>query len=103
MCDRVIVMYAGRMVESAPCEAFYQQPCHPYSQGLLGSIPHLQSQAKSPLKAIPGFVPTFADMPAGCRFNNRCPHKQTQCEQQPLLTAVNQQRQVACWRWREIA
>ena len=68
-------MYAGRIAERGPVEQIFNQPSHPYTQGLLASIPRLSTPRKSKLPIIEGMVPGLADMPAGCRFQNRCPHR----------------------------
>jgi oligopeptide/dipeptide ABC transporter ATP-binding protein len=71
-CDEVAVMYAGRVVERAPVETIFARPLHPYTQGLLRSMPHLNSQRKHLLPVIPGNVPSLDEMPPGCRFASRC-------------------------------
>lgn len=71
-CDEVAVMYAGRIVERAPVEAIFANPQHPYTQGLLKSMPHLDSRRKELLPVIRGSVPSLEEMPAGCRFASRC-------------------------------
>lgn len=87
-CDRVCVMYAGRMVESADVKTLFARPAHPYTQGLLASIPRLENKRKARLAVIPGMVPSLSELPPGCRFQNRCPQAQEICrvEEPPLLT-----------------
>ena len=103
LCDDVVVMYAGRVVEKSSVKTLFEQPKHPYTQGLLNSIPKLDQPSKSRLNTIEGQVPTLQDMPIGCRFYNRCPHKQADCKtlghefiHQQNNTFVN------CLHWQEI-
>ena len=77
MCDRVAVMYAGKIVEQAPVRELFDQPQHPYTRALLGSVPKLGS--KDPLYSIPGQPPNLASLPAGCAFHPRCPEAVTRC------------------------
>ncbi|MEM0970879.1 MAG: ABC transporter ATP-binding protein, partial [Verrucomicrobiota bacterium] len=70
-CDEVVVMYAGRIVERAPAKELFANPCHAYTQGLLRSIPRLDTPRKSRLRTIEGNVPALKDLPAGCRFASR--------------------------------
>ncbi len=73
LCDEVVVMYAGRAVEQADVFELFDHPRHPYTHGLMSSIPRLEDEPKSLLKTIKGQVPALHEMPAGCRFSNRCP------------------------------
>ncbi len=98
MCDDVLVMYGGRVAEYAPVEEIFRNPKHPYTQGLLRAIPRLDAERKSRLATIPGQVPGLADMPAGCRFQNRCPLAAPECKKQPPLESVSPGHTVACWR-----
>ncbi len=101
-CDEVVVMYAGRIAERAPVEAIFSRAAHPYTRGLLNAIPRLDAERKSRLSTISGQVPTLAEMPAGCRFQNRCPWRIDACAKQPPLEEVGPGHTVACWRWREV-
>jgi peptide/nickel transport system ATP-binding protein len=84
-CHHVCVMYAGRVVESAPVKEIFTNPRHPYTQGLLESIPRLGRHEKR-LRTISGLVPSLGDFPKGCRFQDRCPYRQKQCsEAEPEL------------------
>lgn len=97
MCDRVIVMYAGQIVEEAPCVDLFESPLHPYSEGLLRSIPKLEP-GKKPLYTIEGNVPNAMDLPAGCRFHPRCAYAFNLCrEKVPALMNVNEHRRVRCF------
>ena len=102
MCDDVVVMYAGRIAESSPADALFSAPSHPYTRGLLNSIPRLTTPRKSRLNVIEGMVPALADLPSGCRFQNRCPYRIDACVRQPPLEAVGPGHDVACHRWREL-
>ncbi len=97
MCDEVVVMYAGRIAERGPAEKLFSNPAHPYTRGLLASMPRLDAPRKSRLATIPGLVPSLADMPAGCRFANRCPHASPACDTQPPLTSRGAEHFAACW------
>ncbi|MBC7636459.1 MAG: ABC transporter ATP-binding protein, partial [Acetobacteraceae bacterium] len=98
IADDVLVMYAGKIVESAPVAAIFANPQHPYTIGLLGSIPRL-GEYRERLATIEGSVPSPANQPKGCRFSPRCPFADAQCrEQQPPLRALGAGHQVACWK-----
>jgi len=95
-CDRVIVMYGGMIQEIASITQLFDDPQHPYTQGLLGSIPHMQDKGK-PLQAIPGNVPSIFNLPDGCRFNTRCPKVQDRClTEEPELIEVAPGHCVRC-------
>ena len=97
--DRVAVMYAGRMVEQAPVRSLFERPAHPYTEGLLASIPQLDDHAQR-LQAIEGSVPSPDSLPPGCYFAPRCPYAKTPCrEHKPeLLPLISPVHQVACIR-----
>jgi oligopeptide/dipeptide ABC transporter ATP-binding protein len=102
-CDDVLVMYAGRVAEQGTADDIFHHPWHPYTRGLLESIPRLDYPRKTRLATIEGLVPGLLDMPAGCRFNNRCPYRQEQCAATaPPLQAVEGAHAVSCYRWREL-
>jgi len=97
ICDQVVVMYAGRVVESAPVRDLFADPCHPYTRGLLASMPRLDLPAKARLNTIRGMVPGLGQLPAGCRFHNRCDRALPICENQPPQTAaVAENHLVSC-------
>jgi oligopeptide/dipeptide ABC transporter ATP-binding protein len=101
MCDRVDVMYAGRIVEEADVFTLFKEPKHPYTQALIGSTPVL-GQADKELMAIPGSVPNLVDLPPGCKFAPRClprvEHDLEICTQQePELVEVERNHKVRCW------
>ncbi len=104
LCDDVIVMYAGRVIEQATVTDLFENPKHPYTQSLLSSVPRLDSQSKSELKVIKGVVPSMENMPSGCRFRDRCDYSKLECADSiPTFESVDTSHQVACIRWREIA
>jgi len=89
VCDRVIVMYAGRVIEEAPVSDLFKRPQHPYTKALLESIPKAgKRSADGRLPTIKGIVPSLFDLPPGCRFQDRCPFKQQRCvDEEPKLIA----------------
>ena len=98
LADDVIVMYAGRIVESAPVDALFADPQHPYTIGLLGSIPRLDVERER-LATIEGTVPSPDRQPKGCRFAPRCPFADARCHgEPPPLRDLGPGHRVACWR-----
>jgi oligopeptide/dipeptide ABC transporter ATP-binding protein len=102
MCDRVLVMYAGNIVESAEVFELFDNPRHPYTQGLLSSIPNVEinKSRQKRLTTIKGFVPHPANFPKGCRFHPRCPHAFERCvESNPQLLSImgNSEHFARCW------
>jgi oligopeptide/dipeptide ABC transporter ATP-binding protein len=98
LCHDVVVMYAGKVAETAPIRALFHNPRHPYTRGLLTSIPTLDSPHKQPLRVIKGAVPSLDNLPAGCRFENRCPHARTICSTAPPpLVAVGPEHFASCY------
>jgi oligopeptide/dipeptide ABC transporter ATP-binding protein len=96
MCDRVAVMYAGRIVEQGPVRELFRSPRHPYTVALLRSIPKIGS--KDPLYAIPGQPPDLTDLPGGCAFHPRCPQAFDRCRQSsPPELNVSADHPVQCW------
>jgi peptide/nickel transport system ATP-binding protein/oligopeptide transport system ATP-binding protein len=102
MADTVMVMYAGKIMEYAPVRELFRRPLHPYTEGLLKSIPRPDQDAEE-LYTIEGTVPSLADMPPGCRFSARCTLCTDQCRRMepPVFTRGN--RQISCWRWADSA
>lgn len=97
MADRVSVMYAGRIVESGPVTRIFDDPQHPYTLGLMGSMPALTG-TRERLVTIAGKVPTPFDMPVGCRFAARCPFAVDRCAEAPQYRELSPGHGVACWR-----
>lgn len=101
MCDRVVVMYAGRVVEEANVHTLFENPQHPYTQGLLSSIPKLGEKVER-LQSIPGTVPTPDEMPKGCKFATRCKFATELCRlQEPTLEKTSDDHTVRCWLHQE--
>ena len=99
-CDKVVVMYAGKVAERAGVYDLFDRPTHPYTQGLLASIPRLETEPKSKLPVIEGMVPGLRDLPPGCRFANRCIHVNERCnETVPTIESVGENHHVSCLRW----
>lgn len=97
VCDRVTVMYAGRVVEKAKADALFSRARHPYTQGLMAALPDLDGPIKR-LEAIPGTVPSPSAMPSGCSFAPRCKHRIARCDAQiPPLAGTNGDHLTACW------
>jgi oligopeptide transport system ATP-binding protein len=105
--DRVHVMYAGRLVETAPTAPLFSLPVHPYTRGLLASVPTLTGDPTSALSSIEGQPPDLANLPAGCAFAPRCDYAETRCRSGPMpLEAIpgeSAPRTVACLLATEIA
>jgi len=97
--QKVAVMYAGRIVEYSAVRPLFASPKHPYTQGLLKSIPRLDEDhsRKQKLEAIPGLVPSLLDLPQGCKFSNRCKHAFDRCTEEPLLVEAEAGHLVRCW------
>lgn len=105
MCDRVVVMYAGRIVEEAPIVDLFESPKHPYTAALIGSTPVL-GQAEKELVTIPGSVPNLIELPEGCKFAPRClPRVENELEicteEEPEIKAIAPNRKVRCWLYEE--
>lgn len=101
MADRVVVMYSGKVVESAATVELFQNPLHPYTHGLMGSIPKLGervAQGRQRLMEIKGMVPNLYDLPKGCRFQDRCPRCMDRCRvKTPPLEDCGSEHMVRCW------
>ncbi|MFC2053683.1 dipeptide ABC transporter ATP-binding protein [Chloroflexota bacterium] len=104
ICDRVAVLYAGELVEDAALEDLFGTPLHPYTQGLLDSVPRLgETKDEVQLGAIPGQIPALGGRPEGCVFEPRCSLAIQICSQRPPIISTNTDRKVRCHRWEEIA
>jgi oligopeptide/dipeptide ABC transporter ATP-binding protein len=105
MCDRVVVMYAGRIVEEAPVIELFESPKHPYTAALIGSTPVL-GQAEKELVTIPGSVPNLINLPIGCKFAPRCLPRvenglEICTEEEPEIKPIAPNRRVRCWLYEE--
>jgi peptide/nickel transport system ATP-binding protein/oligopeptide transport system ATP-binding protein len=96
--DKVMVMYAGQIVEFAPIRELFNRPLHPYTEGLLKSIPRLDQDTED-LHTIEGMVPPLSDMPRGCRFSTRCGFCVERCVETAPPAVTLGSRQVSCWRY----
>ncbi len=102
--DRVNVMYAGKIVESATAQELYHRPRHPYTLGLLRSVPRLDQPRKAKLDPIEGFPPDLVHMPPGCAFQPRCRFAVERCKvEAPPLMTVGEDHLSACWEWQRLA
>ena len=96
-CQRVAVMYGGKIQEVSEVHALFSDPLHPYTQGLLSSLPRPDKEKRHRLDTIPGIVPSVMDFPAGCKFWTRCPHVEERCKQvEPELVEIRPGRQCRC-------
>ncbi len=95
---RVAVMYAGRIVEEADTAELFSRPLHPYTRGLLASLPRPGETKRTRLRTIQGTVPQLADLPSGCRFEPRCDIRAEQCDTEPELIEVSPGHRVRCWK-----
>jgi peptide/nickel transport system ATP-binding protein/oligopeptide transport system ATP-binding protein len=99
--ERVGVMYAGRLVEMADAVNLFEEPLHPYTQGLLLSVPRIDrdiDKFTNPLQEISGVVPSLIDLPEGCKFRPRCAHATERCaHEEPPLTVEKENHWVRCW------
>ena len=103
LCDTVIVMYTGRIVEKAPVRELFNDPKHPYTVGLMSAIPRI-TKDRPPLETIEGVVPNPTERISGCSFWPRCPHATEQCKQgEPPVVQLSEERQVRCWLYADTA
>ncbi len=105
IADRMMVMYAGRIVESGTVDDVFARPSHPYTRLLLATVPRLEGARKTRLRTIEGAVPDVSDWPTGCRFRARCPLADALCEKVPPLEAVagRPSHRSACWHSARVA
>jgi peptide/nickel transport system ATP-binding protein len=96
LADRICVMYAGRIVEQGDTDSVLDRPLHPYTHGLIGSVPSRNSRG-TPLSQIPGMTPSLLNLPLGCAFRERCPRADEACEASPEISTVEASRLVRCF------
>lgn len=99
LTDRTYIMYAGQVVEVAETETIFSDPLHPYSRGLIDSVPKLTGEGIAP--GIRGMIPDYMDPPPGCRFQPRCDHAISLCEKKPPLLETEEDHQVACFLYQD--
>lgn len=103
ICSRVIVMYLGQIIEIADVIDIFDKPSHPYTNGLLNSIPHIDGDRTKKLNVIDGNVPTLNKIPIGCNFANRCKYATEMCtEKEPLLEKIDTNHYVKCWHYEHV-
>ena len=99
MCDRVVVMYAGKVVETSPVQELFESPQHPYTQGLIASKPDMATTSMR-LHVIPGNVPDLTELPSGCPFHPRCEKATDKCKQEyPPTHRITDEHIVSCWTY----
>ena len=99
LCDTVIVMYTGPIVEQAPVKELFESPKHPYTKGLLNAIPKI-TRERNPLETIEGMVPNPTERIEGCSFSPRCPYATDQCRKaEPPMAELSDGRLVRCWQY----
>jgi peptide/nickel transport system ATP-binding protein len=96
LADRIAVMYAGRVIEAGEASIVLDRPLHPYTQGLIGSVPSRNRRGEK-LRQIPGMTPNLLSLPAGCAFRSRCAHADTMCEQEPSETELMPNHTTRCF------
>lgn len=102
LCDTVVVMYTGHIVEQAPAKELFEDPKHPYTKGLLHAIPRITKERK-PLETIEGAVPNPTERMEGCSFSPRCPYAMERCKKEaPPERAISSKRQVRCWMYEKV-
>lgn len=104
IADSITVMYAGKLVERAPTEEITRGPLHPYTKLLISSLPKIGAKySEEKLEGIPGKPPELLEPPEGCRFKNRCPEKEEECDEEPPFREVSPGHKAACWKVEENA
>ena len=102
-CTRVAVMYLGEVVEEGDVESLFENPLHPYTQGLISSIPQLSGDRNKKLSIIKGMVPSLNEIPKGCRFAPRCPFADAKCmNEKPELETLDDNKRIKCWHYQTI-
>jgi len=100
--DRVVVMYSGKVMEYTDVETLFENPMHPYTWGLMNSIPKMGQKIKR-LMTIPGVVPSPLNFPKGCKFNNRCSLANEKCfSHEPDLVKIETRHEVRCWHTQKL-
>jgi peptide/nickel transport system ATP-binding protein len=100
VCTRVVVMYLGQIIEEADVKTLFKKPLHPYTKGLLKSVPQLDGDRSQKLNMINGMVPSLQDIPKGCRFSPRCEYSTDKCRvKPPELTELDNGQKVRCWHY----
>ena len=102
LADRISVMYLGRIMETGTVEEIFKEPAHPYTHGLLASMPSLFSQPKTRLQSLRGVVPELAMVPRGCVFADRCPHVMPRCDETPPVIELRSDHSAACWLYADV-
>ena len=102
LADRISVMYLGKIVETGTVEEIFKEPAHPYTQGLLASMPSLFSQPKTHLQSLRGVVPELSMVPKGCVFADRCPHVMPKCDETPPVVELRADHSTACWLYADV-
>ena len=102
MADRVLVMYAGQIIEEAPVKELFASPHHPYTRALLATVPSIYDGPDRELVSIPGIVPENYDSITGCRFADRCEFRRPECDRPQEDQATGEGRRVRCARWKEV-
>ena len=102
LADRISVMYLGKIMETGTVEEIFKEPAHPYTHGLLASMPSLFSQPKTRLQSLRGVVPELAMVPRGCVFADRCPHVMPRCSEMPPVIELRSDHSAACWLYADV-
>lgn len=103
IAERIMIMYAGHLVEIGPAEEIIKRPRHPYTKALIASLPKVGvAYRERRLSGIKGTPPSLLNIGAGCRFRERCPYQGGQCEKTPVREEINEEHHISCWRWKEI-
>ncbi|MGG5372313.1 ABC transporter ATP-binding protein [Enterococcus sp. AZ196] len=100
LCHRIKVMYLGQIVEDAVTNVLFEAPLHPYTEGLISCIPHLEAERGTALPTIPGTVPSLSEIPKGCHFCTRCKYAEERCfQEQPPMIEARPDHFVKCWKY----
>lgn len=103
ICTKVAVMYLGQVMEETDVKTLFSKPLHPYTMGLIKSVPHLDGDRTQELSSIPGTVPPLSNVPDGCRFAPRCPFATEKCHKEvPVLEHADDTHRVRCWHYEKI-